>query len=105
MKTPEPKQDNHSKDIAHTAKEAAPATKPTEAQTEHVVKPGDTLSALAAQYYGDGGEASWQPIYQANREVIGDNPSVIKPGQKLIIPGGAATPPPGAPPPGAPPAT
>lgn len=53
---------------------------------EYVVKEGDTLSAIALEHYGDGTEPSWQKIYAANADVIGDDPDVLMPGQKLTIP-------------------
>lgn len=40
----------------------------------HVVQRGDTLSTLAGKFYGDIGVASWQRIFEANREIIGDDP-------------------------------
>ncbi|MET9601926.1 LysM peptidoglycan-binding domain-containing protein [Streptomyces sp. NPDC006459] len=43
---------------------------------------GDTLSGIAAQHSLPGG---WQQLYEANRNVVGDNPSVIRPGIKLTI--------------------
>ena len=53
---------------------------------QYEVKKGDTLSDIAEAHYGDGGEKSWRRIYEANKTVIGANPDVIKPGQKLVIP-------------------
>lgn len=50
---------------------------------EHRVVPGDTLSKLAARYYG--GAASWLPIQQANQHLVTD-PDLIFPGQVLRIP-------------------
>jgi len=49
----------------------------------HVVKPGDTLSKIAEQYYGD--KLLYPKIFNANRDVLSD-PNKIKPGQKLLIP-------------------
>jgi len=46
----------------------------------YIVKQGDNLSSIAEKY-----NTTWQKIYNDNREVIGDNPNLIKPGQKLII--------------------
>lgn len=52
-------------------------------QQFHVVKSGDTLSKIAADYYGD---ASLYPkIFEANRDILQD-PNKIKPGQKLRLP-------------------
>jgi nucleoid-associated protein YgaU len=49
-----------------------------------VVAPGDTLSQIAQKAYGD--PSKWDKIYQANKALIGPNPNLIKPGQKLVIP-------------------
>jgi nucleoid-associated protein YgaU len=53
---------------------------------KHVVGPGDTLSGLAKKYYGDEGTEKWMKIYEANKEVIGDNPDLIIDGTELVIP-------------------
>jgi nucleoid-associated protein YgaU len=52
-------------------------------QREYVIKPGDSLSKIAKQVYGNA--ADWQKIYQANRSTIKD-PDLIHPGQKIILP-------------------
>jgi nucleoid-associated protein YgaU len=44
------------------------------------------LSAIAQRYYKSGAREKWMLIYEANKEVIGDNPSLIKVGQVLKIP-------------------
>lgn len=46
----------------------------------YVVKSGDTLSSIAKSY-----NTTWQKIYEKNKSVIGSNPNLIKPGQKLEI--------------------
>ena len=51
--------------------------------TIHTVEPGDTLSAIADQFYGD--PARFTTIFEANRNVL-DDPDVIFPGQELRIP-------------------
>ena len=53
---------------------------------EHTVAAGDSLSAIAQRYYKSGAREKWMLIYEANKEVIGDNPSLIKVGQVLKIP-------------------
>ena len=53
---------------------------------EHIVAAGETLSAIAMQYYGKATPPYYQHIYNHNRNVIGDNINIITPGQKLIIP-------------------
>lgn len=50
----------------------------------HTVKKGDTLWAIAKRTYGNG--ADFSKIYEANKAVIGKNPNLIKPGQKLNLP-------------------
>jgi LysM repeat protein len=49
--------------------------------TYKVVK-GDTLIGIAKKHPTSGG---WQKLYKANRAVIGDNPSLIKPGLTLTV--------------------
>jgi N-acetylmuramoyl-L-alanine amidase len=46
------------------------------------VKAGDSLGRIAARYPG----LSWQALYEANKDIIGDNPDMIFPGQELVIP-------------------
>lgn len=46
----------------------------------YVVKAGDTLSAIGKMYNMD-----WTKIYNDNKNIIGENPNLIKPGQKLVI--------------------
>jgi nucleoid-associated protein YgaU len=63
---------------------SAPApTEKTEKVEYYVIKSGDTLSAIAAKYYGKG--SLYPRIFEANREVI-KNPDLIYPGQKIRIP-------------------
>ena len=50
-------------------------------EESYTVKSGDTLSKIG-QHHG----VAWREIYEANKDVIGDNPDLIKPGQQLRIP-------------------
>lgn len=50
-------------------------TKPAQS---YVVKSGDSLSKVFGK--------EWPKVYEANRKIIGNNPNVIKTGQKLVIP-------------------
>ncbi|WP_314415337.1 LysM peptidoglycan-binding domain-containing protein [Streptomyces kroppenstedtii] len=47
---------------------------------DYTVRGGDTLSGIAARY-----GTTWQRVYAANRTVIGGDPDVIVPGQRLRI--------------------
>lgn len=51
---------------------------------EYTVQPGDTLWGIAQRAYGD--PEDWDTIYSANKGVVGNNPNLIYPGQKLNIP-------------------
>ncbi|MGW0217326.1 transglycosylase family protein [Micromonospora chokoriensis] len=48
----------------------------------HLVKPGDTLSEIADTHRVSGG---WQALYEHNRTLIGADPGLIFPGQKLSL--------------------
>jgi nucleoid-associated protein YgaU len=57
---------------------------PVQAKVEYyIIKKGDTLSAIAKQFYGKAND--YPKIFDANREVIKD-PNLIFPGQKIRIP-------------------
>lgn len=58
----------------------------TKFMAEHTVVSGDSLSKIAQQYYKSEDKDKWMRIYEANKDVIGDNPSLIKVGQVLKIP-------------------
>ena len=52
--------------------------------TKYTVAAGDSLSAIAKKFYDDAG--AYMKIYEANKDVIGDNPDLIQPGMELVIP-------------------
>ncbi|MEU9674306.1 transglycosylase family protein [Streptomyces parvus] len=70
-------------------------TRPAEATPTHVpgkrdaytVATGDSLSGIASEQRVPGG---WQGLYAANRTVVGDNPNLIFPGQRLSLEGSRA---------------
>jgi resuscitation-promoting factor RpfA len=73
---------------ASQAMTTQPTVQPTSAKANHntnrtyTVKPGDNLSAIAAQIGIAGG---WQSLYKLNQHIIGPNPNLIYPGQKLTL--------------------
>lgn len=66
-----------------TAPKAA-TTSATKAPLTYVVKPGDDLSSIA-QWFALHGYAD---LFKANRGVIGNNPDLILPGERITISGG-----------------
>jgi nucleoid-associated protein YgaU len=82
-------------DVKDTVQETVQSTAQAVAQVvssepepiaEHTVVSGDTLSGIALRYYGSAARAKWMAIYEANKETIGNNPNLIRIGQKLTIP-------------------
>ncbi|GAA2248412.1 M23 family metallopeptidase [Streptomyces atrovirens] len=69
------------------AGQKATAEKSDDGRT-YIVKAGDYLAKIAETEHVDGG---WKQLYTDNREVIGDDPSLIHPGLKLSVDGEAAT--------------
>jgi nucleoid-associated protein YgaU len=54
-----------------------------QSQRRYTVKPGDTLSKISREFYGDANQYS--KIFNANRSILRD-PNTISPGQELVIP-------------------
>ncbi|MDN4471695.1 LysM peptidoglycan-binding domain-containing protein [Demequina zhanjiangensis] len=71
---------------AHTHDDAGSGT----ARPTRVVEAGDSLWAITADLLGEKETAriaaAWPLLYEANRDVIGADPSLIRPGQILEIP-------------------
>ena len=80
-KAAEKKQQAHTRAVAARFAPQAAAEK-AEKRT-YVVKSGDSLSKIAGELLGD--VMRWPEIYEANKDQI-ENPDLIHPGQKLIIP-------------------
>ncbi len=64
---------------------------PDKASREIIVKPGDTLWSIADAQLGRQAtiaeiSAFWPRIYEANRNVIGENPDHLEPGMVLQVP-------------------
>lgn len=56
----------------------------TPTQDIYSVQNGDSLSKIARKHYGDAN--AWKRIYEANKDTVGPNPDLIRPGQRLVIP-------------------
>jgi hypothetical protein len=63
---------------------AASKSRFTQFIAEHKVVSGDNLSFISQKYYNT--QANWRLIYEANQDVIGENPNLIRVGQVLKIP-------------------
>jgi murein DD-endopeptidase MepM/ murein hydrolase activator NlpD len=64
-----------------------PTTIPNQRRESYTVARGDTLSRIASERRVQGG---WQRLYAQNRAVIGDDPDLIMPGQRLALRGSPA---------------
>ncbi|WP_053171064.1 LysM peptidoglycan-binding domain-containing protein [Streptomyces sp. SBT349] len=66
--------------IAAGGASAAPASAPA-AESSYTVASGDTLSKIARAQ----GLPGWEELYEGNRQVVGEDPNLITPGQKLVL--------------------
>ena len=64
------------------------AASATTARDTYVVRAGDSLWSIARQHPGGSGSVDerWRAIWLANRDVVGDDPDLIIPGQALRLP-------------------
>ncbi|MEU9581687.1 M23 family metallopeptidase [Streptomyces chilikensis] len=62
--------------------QGVPAAAKKAASETYTVKKGDSLSKIADKKKVAGG---WKKLYKINRDVVGDNPRLIKPGTKLEL--------------------
>ncbi|MFI6422960.1 peptidoglycan DD-metalloendopeptidase family protein [Streptomyces sp. NPDC050842] len=67
---------------APAALQAAPTAAAKAAPKTYSVVSGDYLSKIASEHHLAGG---WQKLYADNRQVVGENPSLILPGMKLTL--------------------
>jgi nucleoid-associated protein YgaU len=69
----------------HGARNAAPGREAGHADRgasrgTYTVRAGDTLSGIAARH-----GTTWQRLYAVNASVVGDDPDLIMPGQRLVL--------------------
>lgn len=63
----------------------------SEVSKTYTIRSGDSLWSIAqSQIVGKDAsveeiDKAWREIWRANRDVIGDNPSLIRPGQKILL--------------------
>ncbi len=62
-----------------------PAPPEQESRPVHMVRRGQTLTAIAREHYGKDGQRLWRRIWEANKEAV-PNPHRLAQGQKLVIP-------------------
>src|SRR5215471_15842267 len=70
--------------LTSTLSVATSAVTATSHSTKYVVRSGDTLSGIAAEFAVRGG---WPVLYAGNRRAIGPDPDVIHAGTVLVLPG------------------
>jgi len=71
------------KSVTHRA--TSPVTRPATVPAtgaDYLVRSGDTLSSIAAKHAVKGG---WRALYQLNKSVVGADPNLIRPGQRLAL--------------------
>lgn len=73
------------------AEEAAKAAGEAEAAAKailatHTIRPNETLSSIALEYYGHATPPYYKHIYEFNKAIIGDNMNLIRPGETIQIP-------------------
>lgn len=75
------------KELATTSKSRTNSTAVAKKKTyTYIVKKGDCLWNIAKKASGKG--SNWKKLYNLNKKVIGNNPNLIYPGQKLTLPEG-----------------
>ena len=80
--------------VGSAALVTAPPARETEATRtagEVVVLAGDSLWSIAARHLGPAADATevaaaWPRWWEANRSVVGDDPHLLLPGQRLVAP-------------------
>jgi len=72
-----------------------PVSEPTPDRQDHVVAVGDSLWSIACQTLrqrlhrepsSSEVDSYWRTIYATNRQLVGDDPNLIHPGQRLVLP-------------------
>jgi hypothetical protein len=72
------------KKVSATSSRSSETAPTTSTNQKYTVVKGDCLYAIARKFYGNG--AKYTVIYNANKSVIGGDPSLIYAGQVLTIP-------------------
>jgi nucleoid-associated protein YgaU len=69
--------------LANPSPVPSPSPSPLPAAQTYTVRPGDTLSSIAGQVYGNAGE--WRRIFEANRDQL-NSPEGLRVGMTIRIP-------------------
>lgn len=85
LKTAKSNPVNEQANVSSSATESAKIETPEmkTAESEYVVKAGDSLWKIAAEQTGSG--YNWTKIYELNKKSLGRNPNLIYPGTKLVL--------------------
>ncbi|MEM0913042.1 MAG: LysM peptidoglycan-binding domain-containing protein [Planctomycetota bacterium] len=54
------------------------------AELRHTIQSGENLSSIAQRYYGKA--ARWRVLFNANRDILGNNPNAIRAGMVIAVP-------------------
>lgn len=57
---------------------------PIDPRTQYEVQPGDNLNKISLKLYGT--SQKWNAIYQANKKILGEDATKLKPGMVLTLP-------------------
>jgi resuscitation-promoting factor RpfA len=72
----------HRSTTHRVVRKSTPTRTVTATGASYVVHSGDTLAKIASANHVKGG---WHALYQLNQSVVGGNPNLIYPGQKLAL--------------------
>ena len=87
--TPTPRQEPATRPTTATATTNTPQTTASSTNNNNVlarvrIEPGQRLTLIAEQYYGD--KVFWVYIYEYNKATIGSNPNLVRTGMEILVP-------------------
>ncbi len=77
-------------DVSDGESTATKSATPDKTARSIVVDPGDSLWSITDDLLGSASDTeiarAWPALYEANRDLVGHDPNLIHPGQKLVVP-------------------